>query len=199
MNRIKELRKGKKLTQDAFCKIIGISQGALSGWENERYEPDLKSVQKIADYFDVTTDYLIGGELDKPHRKGVRIPVLGYVAGGIPIDAIEDVLDWEEIDEDMARYGDYFALKIKGDSMEPRIFDGDIVIVRQQDDVNSGDTAVVYVNGDEATCKKIKKTPEGIYLISTNPDYDPFFYSNEQIAELPVAICGKVVEIRGSL
>jgi len=199
MKRLRELREKRGLTLEQVAQDLGLKNQYVSNYELGKRRPDYEILKSFAEYYDVTTDYLIEHTSDKPHRKGVRIPVLGYVAGGIPIDAIEDVLDWEEIDEDMARYGDYFALKIKGDSMEPRIFDGDIVIVRQQDDVNSGDTAVVYVNGDEATCKKIKKTPEGIYLISTNPDYDPFFYSNEQIAELPVAICGKVVEIRGSL
>ena len=80
--------------------------------------------------------------------------------------------------------------------MEPKMSEGDVVIVRLQDDCNSGDIAVVLVNGGEATCKKIKKMPEGIMLISTNPNYEPMFYSNKQIEELPVRLIGKVVELR---
>ena len=74
--------------------------------------------------------------------------------------------------------------------------EGDVVIVHLQDDVNTGDIAVVLVNGGEATCKKIKKTPDGVILISTNPDYEPMFFSNQDIVELPVRILGKVVELR---
>ena len=83
--------------------------------------------------------------------------------------------------------------------MEPRIMDGDLIIVKLQNDVESGDTAIVIVNGDEATCKKIKKRPEGVLLISNNPDYEPMFYSNKDIRDLPVRIYGKVVEVRGKL
>lgn len=128
--------------------------------------------------------------------QGVRIPVYGSVAAGIPLEAIQDIEDYEEITEDMARAGNFAALKIKGNSMLPRFTPGDVVIVRLQDDVDTGDIAIVMVNGDEATCKKIKKTPEGVMLISTNPEYEPMFYSNQEIADLPVRIWGKVVELR---
>lgn len=74
--------------------------------------------------------------------------------------------------------------------------DGDVVIIRLQDDCNTGDVAIVIVNGDEATCKKIKKTPEGILLIPYNDNYDTLFYTNKQIQDLPVRIFGKVVELR---
>lgn len=129
-------------------------------------------------------------------KKGVPIPLLGSVAAGIPIEAITDIEDYEEISEEMAATGDFAALKIKGDSMEPRFTEGDVVIVKLQDTVETGDIAIVLVNGDEATCKKIKKTPEGVMLISTNPKYEPMFYSNREIEEKPVRIWGKVVELR---
>lgn len=86
-------------------------------------------------------------------KKAIRIPVLGNVAAGIPIEAIEDVIDYEEISEELAHTGDFFALKIEGDSMEPRICNGDVVIVRKQNYAESGDLVIVLVNGDSATCK----------------------------------------------
>ena len=92
------------------------------------------------------------------HAKGVRIPVLGRVAAGIPIEAIEDIDEWEEIPEAMAKNGEYFALRIKGESMSPKLQPGDIVIVKKQNDVDTGDTAIVLVNGNDATVKQIKKT-----------------------------------------
>jgi len=132
--------------------------------------------------------------------KAVKIPVLGTVVAGIPMEAIENIVDYEEITPALAATGEFFALKIKGQSMEPRICEGDVVIVRKQEDIESGDTAIVLVNGDEATVKKVKKTEEGITLIANNiAVYSPHFYSNKEIEELPVRIIGKVVELRGKL
>lgn len=129
--------------------------------------------------------------------KGVWIPVLGRIAAGVPLEAIEDIIDTEEITQEMAASGEHFGLLITGDSMAPRIQEKDVVIVRKQSDCEIGDVAVVMVNGHDATIKKIKKGPDGIMLIPLNPAYEPVFYSNEQIATLPVTIIGKVVELRG--
>ena len=131
------------------------------------------------------------------HAKGIRIPVLGRVAAGIPIEAITDVDDWEEIPESLAKTGEYFALRIKGESMSPKLQPGDVVIVKKQNDVDTGDTAIVLVNGNDATVKQIKKTETGIMLVGLNVEvYQPHFYSNKEIDELPVQIIGKVIESR---
>lgn len=131
------------------------------------------------------------------HAKGIRIPVLGRVAAGIPIEAIEDIDEWEEIPESLAKTGEYFALRIKGESMSPKLQPGDIVIVKKQNDVDTGDTAIVLVNGNDATVKQIKKTETGIMLVGLNLEvYQPHFYSNREIEELPVKIIGKVIESR---
>ena len=126
-----------------------------------------------------------------------KIPVLGRVAAGIPINAVTDIIDTEEISEDLAKTGDFFALKIKGDSMEPRIVDGDVVIVKQQEDAENGDTVIALVNGDDAVCKRLRKYRDGLELISNNPAYAPMFFDKETIATKPVRIIGKVVELRG--
>ncbi|MEE1263110.1 LexA family protein [Ruminococcus sp.] len=115
---------------------------------------------------------------------------------GYPIEAIENILDYEEISENMARQGEFFALRVKGDSMEPRIKEGDIVIVRKQDDVDNGDFAVMLVNGDEATLKRIQKFNGGINLIPSNPSYEVMTYTSQEILDLPVQCLGKVVELR---
>ena len=130
---------------------------------------------------------------------GIKIPVLGIVPAGIPLDAIEDILDYEEISPAMARSGDYFALKVKGNSMLPKILEGDVLIVRKQDDANSGDICVVMVNGNDATVKKIQKEADGIRLIPNNPEFDTVFYTNKQIEDLPVKVIGRAVEIRRGL
>lgn len=167
MIRIKELRKKEKITAKQLGETIGVAESTMSLYENGKREPDHDTLIKLADFFDVSVDYLLGRS-DHTEKKtpGVRIPVYGDVAAGIPILAIEnydsdDPDDWEEITQDMARNGDHIALRIHGDSMEPKISNGDVVIVRLQPDVESGEIAIVRVNGDDATCKKIKKTPEG--------------------------------------
>lgn len=204
---LRTLRNAKNYSQQKLANIIGVSRSTIAMWETGASQPDNDTLKRLADLFGVSVDYLLGRDdshhnNDKPQRKpGVRIPVYGDTAAGVPILAIEDYDsddpdDWEEITEEMARGGEYIALRLKGDSMEPRMKTGDVVIVRLQPDVETGDIAIVRVNGDSATCKKIKKTPEGIMLISTNPNYEPMFYSRREIEELPIAIIGKVVELR---
>ena len=197
MNRIKELRLSKAIKQVDFAKMLGVSQATVSGWESEKYQPDRDALIKMASYFDVSVDYLIGNSpVKKEKKKGVQIPVLGEVRAGYPMEAVENIIDYEEIDEEMARRGEFFALRIKGDSMEPRFAEGDVVIVRKQETAESGDIVVALVNGDSATIKKLKRHQNGITLMPTNPTYEPMYYSNEEIMELPVTILGKVVELR---
>ena len=202
MLQLRELRKNRRLSQSEFARQFGVAQNTVSNWENGNRLLDTDTANKIADFFGVSVDYLLGREptpegAPAPSRPGSKwIPVLGRVAAGTPIEAVEDILDYEEIDAKTAASGEYFALQIKGQSMEPRIKDGDVVIIRKQNDCNSGDIAVVLVNGDEATVKRIKKRPEGIMLIPSNPAYEPMFYSNEDIEKLPVTIIGKVIELR---
>lgn len=131
--------------------------------------------------------------------KAVRIPVLGDVAAGIPIDAIEDIIDYEEIPAEMATQGEFFGLRIKGDSMEPRICEGDVVIVQKQDDADSGDIVIACVNGDSATCKRLIKYPDKIVLMPLNNKYDPLLFTADEVKDTPLTIIGKVVELRGKL
>lgn len=202
MRRLKELRTIKKISQKELAAILHVPSNTYNQWENGKREPDYGMISKIADYFGVTVDYLLGREVSNqespPRKKGVRIPILGYVPAGIPIEAIEDVLGYEEITPEMARNGEHFALKIKGDSMIPDIKDGDIVIVRMQPDVESGETAIVKINGDEATCKRVVKYKTGISIVANNPAYESRFFTNAEIMELPVTVVGKVVELRRS-
>ena len=203
-NRVKQLRTEKKIRQIDFASAMGVAQSAVSNWETGRNEPDNDMLCKIADYFGVSVDYLIGrsnvrsvkSSRQSPRRRGVPVPVLGDVAAGIPIEAVEDILDYEEIDEEAAASGEYFGLRIKGSSMEPRMVEGDVVIVRRQETAETGDTVVALINGDSATVKKIKIGPAGITLIPTNPIYDPMFFTCEEVETMPVRILGKVVELR---
>ena len=198
MLNLKKLREAKAISQQKLADNIGVSRSTIAMWETNASEPDNTMLKKLATYFDVTVDYILGRE-DQPQKKGVKIPVLGKVIAGIPIDAIEEIIDYEEITKEMARTGEFFALKIKGTSMSPRIEENDVVIVRKQSTAENGDVAIVLVNGDEATCKKIQYNSNGLTLISFNPSFEPMFYTTEDCSTLPVKIIGKVVELRGKL
>lgn len=200
---IRALRQGASLTQKDLAEKLYKSESTVRMWELGKSEPDNDTLLNLATIFNVSVDDILGTDRIAPstsfRRRVARLPVLGNVAAGVPIDAITDVDDFEEIDLDQYPTGEYVALRIKGHSMEPRLLEGDVVIVRIQNTIETGETAIVMVNGDEATCKKIKKTPDGITLISTNPTYEPMFYTNKEIETLPVRIFGRVVEYRGKL
>ena len=157
MLRIKKIRKDKGITAKELSEFVNVSESTMSLYENGKHEPSFNTLLKIAEYLEVSVDELFG----LPRigaKKGVKIPVLGSVAAGIPIEAITDIEDYEEITEEMANTGEYVALRIKGDSMSPKIENGDIVIIRVQNTIENGEIAIVIVDGDESTCKKIKKT-----------------------------------------
>lgn len=203
MNRIRELRKKRCMTMKELGAVVGLAESTISQYETGKREPDNETLLRLGEFFNTSVDYLLGREIiaDSPPEPSVPgskwIPVIGTIPAGTPVEAIEEILDYEEITPQMASQGEHFALKIKGQSMEPKISDGDVVIVRKQDDCENGEIAVALVNGDEATVKRIKKRPEGLMLIPNNPAYEPMFYSNEEIENLPVRIIGKVVELRG--
>jgi repressor LexA len=208
---IKEKRHGMGLSLREFGKRCDLSHTHVDslekGYDYRTKKPvniTNETFQKLAKGLGVNESFLVDLSLNKdtenteqPKRKSVKIPVLGVIAAGVPIEAVEDIIDYEEITEELAARGEYFALRIQGDSMEPRIKEGDVVIVRRQPDVESGDVAVVYVNGYNATVKKITKHEEGISLIPFNTAYSPKFFTYKEMAELPIIIHGKVVELRG--
>ncbi len=199
---INNLRKERKISQRKMASDLSITNPTISMWENGLRKPDTDTLKRLATYFDVPITYFFEDEDIKTNKsKGVKIAVLGTIPAGIPIEAIEDIIDYEEISEEMAKTGEYFALKVKGDSMLPTIKDGDIVIVRKQDTADSGKICVVMINGNDATLKEIKKEPEGLYVLPHNPnaDFKPSFFTNKEVEEKPVRIIGVAVEIRRSL
>lgn len=194
--RLKKLRLDHGMTQMDLCARLNIEQSTLANYESNRRIPKAETLLNIASIFDVTTDYLLG---IIPPIKGIKVPILGRVMAGIPIEAIENIEGYEEITPALASKGEYFALRVKGDSMAPVIMENDIVIVRKQQQVESGDIAIVLVNGDEATVKKVQLNDHGITLVAFNIGvYPPHFYSEKEITTLPVQIIGKVVEAKRS-
>lgn len=195
MNNLKSARKAAHLTQAEVAKVVGITQNGYSYWENGKTRIDNESLAKLSALFGVSVDYLLGND-DLPDA--VRIPVFSRVAAGIPIEAIEDVVDWEEIPRSLCSgERQYFALRVSGDSMWPDYLSGDTVIVRRQDTCESGDDCVVYVNSTDATLKQVKLGDHGeLTLIPRNQSYPPRTFTAQEVTELPVTIAGVVVEMR---
>lgn len=205
-DRLLKTLKTKRISQAELAKATGISPSSISEWIKGKYMPKQDKIALIAKALNVSPAWLIGYDYDQPVKqdlnfvkKGVRIPILGQVVAGIPIDAIEDIDGYEEITQEMAATGEFFCLRVKGDSMEPTFKEGDILVIRQQPYVDSNEIAIVIINGDEGTVKRIKKSEAGITLIGDNTaSFLPVFYTNEEIQQLPVKIVGKVVELRRS-
>lgn len=189
------MNKHQKSRND-MCEALGVKYTTFTDWVKGNSYPRIDKIELMANYFGISKADLVEKRNSAPTKSGVTINVLGRVAAGIPIDCVEEIIDTEEITQDMASTGEFFGLQIHGDSMEPRMKDGDVVIVRQQDDAETDNIVIAIVNGNEATCKRLKKYTEGIALISTNPSYEPMYFSNKEIAEKPVRIIGVVKELR---
>ena len=182
---IKNYREEHGMSQGDFSKISGISVSYLSVLErnkrpstNTPVEPSFSIVKKCADAMGVDYEILMqrldGKDVTQNKgklSKGITINVLGRVAAGIPIEAIEDII-------------------------EPKISSGDVVIVRRQNDAESGEIVIAAINGSEATCKKLQKYDNGIALVSMNPAYPPMYFDRKEIESKPLTIIGRVVELR---
>ena len=212
--RINQIMKEKRLRQIDVLNLakplqakynIKFSKSHLSQYVNGKSNPDNKKIFLLSKVFGVTEAWLLGYNVPRYERientgpqtpQGLKIPVLGTVAAGIPISAVEEILDYEEVPQSWKNQGEFFGLRIKGDSMKPDINDRDTVIVRKQSTANNGDVVITLVNGDDVTCKKFEKLDNGIMLISNNSEYSPMYFSNEEVVTKPVVILGRVVELR---
>lgn len=191
------LMKQRGLSLLEIASESGVSKSTLYDWKKGIREPKKDNIAKIAIRYDVPLSYFFeDDDIFALEPEFVKIKVLGTVPAGVPIEAVEDIIGEEVIAMSLAKTGEYFGLRIKGDSMEPELRSGDVAIVRQQEDVESGQTAIVIINGDEATCKKVEKYDNGIMLVPLNKKYEEKFYSNEDIEKLPVRIIGRVVQSR---
>ena len=198
LDRIKVLCKQKGITVKQAEIDIGLSNGYMGTLSRKGSIPRSDRLDRIAEYFNVSREYLLGEvETQKEQPSlGVRIPLYDRVAAGLPISATDNIVGQEEISKTLAAKGEYFALRIKGDSMSPYIMDKDVVICQRQSDAESGDIVIVLINGCDGVCKRLKKFPKGISLISINQTYEPMVFTHAEIDTQPVRILGKVVEIR---
>ena len=215
---IKQRRKELGLSAEDIAKKAGVSPATIYRYESgDIRNPRSSILRPIAEVLNLDLYDLVGwsqliiddrndmwsqssikaptpSAAPKPYR---RIPVLGSIPAGVPIEAVEDIEDWEDLPESMFKGGaEYFALKVKGDSMSPKYEDGDVLILRRQETCDNGQDCAVLVNGDDATFKRVRLSERGITLQPLNPKYDPIFYTNQEGRELPIRILGVVVELR---
>ena len=204
--KIKALRMARGISAGELGERIGKSRATIYRYENGDIEDIPATVLRaIAKELGTTLDDLIDWqdadefareiEANEPPEH-VWIPIVGRVAAGQPMYAEDNIEGYLVIGADEDEYGPLFALRIAGDSMEPEIKKGSIAIVRPQEDADTGDVVIVHINGEDATCKRIKKTAAGLTLLPANPAYDMQPYTWAEVAEKPVSIIGKVIEVR---
>lgn len=218
------LRENKKITQKELARLFKVAESTISMYERNEREPSFSFVEKLADFFDVSVDYLLGRMpfsedmikkqptmylsdksqevinrlLEELRRSEVeqnanlaRIPVLGEIRAGYDLYAEQQVIGYSVVARDEVSDGEYFFLRVKGDSMTgDRIFEGDRVLVRRQEWIEEGKIAVVLVNGEEATLKRVYPQDNMVILQSSNPAYPPKMYPADE-----VRIQGQVVKV----
>lgn len=224
MNTIRELRKKKGLTQQELGEYLGVQKTAISYYESGKRQPTPDMLMKMADLFGVSVDVILGRE-DQPaeapgwkdasevtakpspprfplpdlDHETARIPILGSVHAGYDYMAEENYEGYLEVDPAVKqRHPDAYVVQVKGDSMEPEIRHGAIAICVPSSEYRSGCLALVSINGDEATVKRLKINGDGITLIPANPCYKTIHYTPEDVQSLPVQIRAKVIEIRNN-
>lgn len=195
---IKKRREQLGISQEQLANILGYkSRSSINKIELNHTDLPQSKIVALAKALSVTPAYLMGWEdLEQPTPKSngyptVRIPVLGDVAAGVPILAQQDIIGYEDIPADMAKTGEYFGLKIKGDSMEPKIHDNDIVIVKSMSDAENNDIVIAMIN-NEAVCKRLVKYTNSLVLRSLNSNYDDI----ELHPDDDIHILGVVIESR---
>lgn len=216
--RLKEAMAKQNKTQADLCRETGIISAAMSSYYNGRYEPKPENGELIAKALNVSFSWLMGHD-DNPKRRAshaaidagvatnigsVRIPVVSEIAAGIPIEAMQYQMDdndpdtWEEIPKEWLQ-GDkeFFALRVSGDSMSPNIPNGSIAIIERCYEWHDNKIMAVYVNGYNATLKRVRLKDGGIVILEAfNPDFQTKIYTAEEVANLPVKPCGILRQTR---
>ena len=204
--RLNQAMKLRGLKQIDLVTRTGIGKSSISTYLVGSYIPKQTNLYKLANVLEVNPAWLMGEHVPMDNSASpvlyssvdvLRIPILGTIPAGIPLEAVEDIVGWEELPAGMARGGkEYFGLKVTGDSMYPRYEDGDVLILRKQDTCESGQDCAVMVGNSDATFKRVRLGPSGVTLHPLNPSFETYHYTNQEVTNLPVRILGVVVELR---
>jgi repressor LexA len=196
--RLRQLRKGRKLTQTELAGALHVTQQAVGKWENGRSFPDSGALIRLGRYFEVSLDFLLGQESFPAGSRlytavgQAAVPIIGTVRAGFGALAF-----MEEQGSALAEVRDpenYFYLLVRGDSMEPRIQDGDLALVRRQPTLEDGDLGVVVYGDGEGTIKRFRRKGGAVVLQPFNPAYEPLILAGMELEQLYIA--GRVVETK---
>lgn len=204
--KIKAIRKIHRITQKELAEKLGLAPTAVSAWERDANKPMMDSLSKMSEIFDVPVSYFYDKPIEPNIHEAtniyraspatVRIPVLGSISCGDPLLVDENIKEYRYESPDMLPSGDCYYLEANGDSMEPAIPNGSLVLIRFQPEVESGEIAAVLLNGNEdATLKRVKKQGNRVILYPDNSDYDPIFVDEQH----PAKIIGKAISVKYSL
>ena len=212
-NRLNKAMIIRDIKASALSEKTGISKSSLSEYLSGKYEAKQNGIYLLAKALNVSEAWLMG--LDVPMTRNdddtlkkigaiplsgenmVKIPILGTVKAGYDYLAEENIIGTIKVNMDLVKDGsEYFALKVKGDSMQPILYEDDVVIIKRQNDCEDGQIAVVLINGEEGTIKKVKKSSNGIWLQPFNNNYEPLVFTNDEIEDIPVKIIGVVKQLQ---
>ncbi len=204
---LKFLREKEGLSQNKLAEKVGVNQTTIARWETEEIKPSIDNVEQIANALNIGLPELLISDLRFDNAdvvdissNTIKIPVLGVIKAGIPIEAQQDIIDYVEIPKDWTRGGkEYYGLKISGDSMYPKYDNDDIVIFLKTNEIVNGKDCAVMVNGFDATFKKVLFQNDNIILQPYNSNYQVQMFNKEQIEQLPVKIIGIAKEKRTRL
>lgn len=205
--RLKQAREEKHITLEDAGNKVGVHKSTVLRWENGETEKiKIPILETLARYYEVNPVWLAGynvskyesdTQIDVLSNPTTNIPIIGTVKAGYDYLAQENIVGAVPVETTIVGDGtDFFALEVKGDSMSPVFIEKDIVIVKRQNDCENNEIAIVIVNGDEATIKKVRKTEQGIILQPLNIAYAPLIFTNEEIKSIPITIVGVVKELK---
>ena len=199
--RINELRKKRGLSlRGLSLKCSNTTHTTIDRIEKGEVKPLMATLEDISKALNINVDLLLN-ENNNISNNIIKIPVYGSIPAGIPTEMIDSsfIEDYEEINEDLLKGGcQYFGLKVKGDSMYPEFRNGDTLILKKQDSCENGEFCAVSINHTESTFKKVLIKEAGITLQPLNPIYEPMFFTNKEVEELPITILGVIKEVRRS-
>ncbi|GAE36641.1 LexA family protein [Halalkalibacter akibai] len=195
---LKEERLKRNLTQAQLGELLGVTQGSIASYERDEKIPRSNRLKEISSLFNLSPNALLGHHSSAPEIKKIhgviRVPVIRKITVDLPIDAEANIIEYTYIPDDgKYREGEVFILEVSGDSMEgrSRICKGDRVLVQQQDDVESGEIAVVAINGEDVSLRRVTKTETGeVILYPDNSKYAPML-----VRDGNAKIYGKVVQV----
>lgn len=192
---VRFLRKLKGKSQNEFADDLGYkSFTTVQKWEDGTSYPSLPVVAEIADYFQVSLEMLVYTHLASIMNHYEKIPVLGTVRTGPGILAAENIQGWEYVPESEAGSKEYFYLSVVGDSMiNARIMEGDVLYCRKQSSIENNEIAVLLLNDEEATCKRVLFKEDQMILQPENPNYEPMVFSRADVEDGKVKVIGKVL------